>query len=824
MDQEEICTNVHVKEMQTNGTDCLLENEVESTTQFVANTVPVGPANDVLKEPTEPPPRDILQRNSIKDSSYYGLEMREQDADWLEAMHINGGPNRTGMTPLLTSTISQHSMDGENKQPTTFFLSMDGDDTTQQALTFDGVASLRAGPQSPTVKNKNKLVSYLPNNSPKIKSELQQATNDENYVVCGSDAVSAIMDLSDLHMNGTRGNVEDFTSTVRRTSLLATLENSTSVPLIPHRRSIQMSDRPVLSGTIYEEGVSTTAIQNQLNNTLDTLDVDGMASLPLRVVVSLDTPSPGPEHSDMTSKQRDGVRSVCENQHADAKHRRKITEVAQFADAVGDNALDVQIIEDDERGEDVHGDDDDDDDDATEIHINQQQRNVVGGLLPIKMRSSAVLPAELVKNGSMTAARSESGYPTNVVASRIPIPEEFPETPIKLRVMHTQRYDVSTKSLALPSDAMESTIAVADTIATTNSSSPSRTGFLAQLPTSESMCPSHDFVYKGIGANPPEIVKRGTTRGNYAQLHRKAWLEVTDKYHRYGKNLRLYYRYWESEGHPTNIFFDWLDSKGEAAGNELPELKECPRRQLDSDTVLYINNPDVTQGYAINVVVEPLDNLEPDSKYTDGVRRGRMYDTDGNPVCTGPDGWIFVLRDNFMYGAKKITSVSGQSRQRFHHSSFFGGKAVAAAGIFITDDDGYLTRLYPHSGHYRPGEAHMQRVLFYLYHEGVDLRSFEMDTQQIMHVARDGNDTAKDKKSDKNSNAIDKVPTEKKKKVEVLHLMPAVYIACFLAHKARFIGEGIFAQIHQIRQSDVASVSEALSVIDNGGLRRKFRA
>ena len=338
------------------------------------------------------------------------------------------------------------------------------------------------------------------------------------------------------------------------------------------------------------------------------------------------------------------------------------------------------------------------------------------------------------------------------------------------------------------------------------------------------MCPSHDFVYKGIGANPPEIVKRGTTRGNYAQLHRKAWLEVTDKYHRYGKNLRLYYRYWESEGHPTNIFFDWLDSKGEAAGNELPELKECPRRQLDSDTVLYINNPDVTQGYAINVVVGPLDNLEPDSKYNDGVRRGRMYDADGNPVCTGPDGWIFVLRDNFMYGAKKITSVSGQSRQRFHHSSFFGGKAVAAAGIFITDDDGYLTRLYPHSGHYRPGEAHMQRVLFYLYHEGVDLRSFEMDTQQIMHVARDGNDTAKDKKSDKNSNAIDKVPTEKKKKVEVLHLMPAVYIACFLAHKARFIGEGIFAQIHQIRQSDVASVSEALSVIDKGGLRRKFRA
>jgi hypothetical protein len=34
-----------------------------------------------------------------------------------------------------------------------------------------------------------------------------------------------------------------------------------------------------------------------------------------------------------------------------------------------------------------------------------------------------------------------------------------------------------------------------------------------------------------------------------------------------------------------------------------------------------------------------------------------------------------------------------------------------------------LTRLYPHSGHYRPGEAHMQRMLFFMYHEGVDLRT-----------------------------------------------------------------------------------------------------
>lgn len=265
---------------------------------------------------------------------------------------------------------------------------------------------------------------------------------------------------------------------------------------------------------------------------------------------------------------------------------------------------------------------------------------------------------------------------------------------------------------------------------------------------------------------------------------------ICSKYHRYGKNLRLYYRHWESLGCPTNMFFDWLDSKGEAAGQPLPEIEECPRAKLDSDTVLYISNPDVTAGYAIKFV--------PDEN-----GRGQAIDVDGDPICTGEEGWIFVLRDNVMYAAQKVTSVTGHSKQRFHHSSFFGGKAVAAAGIFITDDEGFLTRLYPHSGHYRPGEANMQRMLFYLYNEGVDLRTFEMDTQQILHVSRE----VIEMKNDKDGAA------EKKKKAESLHLVPAVEVACFLAHKARFIE--IFEQIHRIRTADVASVSEAVRHISS---------
>jgi hypothetical protein len=294
-----------------------------------------------------------------------------------------------------------------------------------------------------------------------------------------------------------------------------------------------------------------------------------------------------------------------------------------------------------------------------------------------------------------------------------------------------------------------------------------RFSFFHRLPSGSSETLSSGFEYKGI-SNPPEITQRGLSRGNYALLHRKAWLEVSDDKHRYGKNLRLYYRQWEAIGHPTNDFFDWLDSKSASEGDPLPDLAKCPRSELDSDTVLYMQDSEVTKKYALSFAC-------------DDIGRVKVFDSDSDLVCTGSDGWIFVLRDNELYGAEKVTSISEDARQRFHHSSFFGGKAVASAGILITDDDGVLVRVLPHSGHYRPGEADMQRMLFYLFHQGADLRLIEVDTQQLNHINR-------------------KDPTTciKKAKKDSLHLTTGASVAQYLSHKARLIGLGIFAQIHQL--------------------------
>ena len=352
-----------------------------------------------------------------------------------------------------------------------------------------------------------------------------------------------------------------------------------------------------------------------------------------------------------------------------------------------------------------------------------------------------------------------------------------------------------------------------------------------------------DFDYRGIRSKYLEVTKRGMARGNYAQLHRKAWLEVSDKHHRYGKNLRMYYKHWESIGHPYHMFFDWLDSKKEAMGNPLPNLPEIPRSVLDSDTVLYITDPEISSSYALDIVANPADGS------------ALIMDQDGNPISTGKEGWIFVLRDHVLYGSQKVTAPSttpkatvegdimpngeeghittvsspgatasaAKPRQRFHHSSFFGGKAVASAGIFLTDEQGRMTQLYPHSGHYRPGEAHMQRALFFFQQLGVELSTFVVDMQQIFKVSRkfapgqkggpDANTpavTGGDKENDANATTIienggkqshdGKAKVKKSKKVDCLHLMCGLEVACFLTHKALMIEKGVFHQIHKIRR------------------------
>lgn len=62
------------------------------------------------------------------------------------------------------------------------------------------------------------------------------------------------------------------------------------------------------------------------------------------------------------------------------------------------------------------------------------------------------------------------------------------------------------------------------------------------------------------------------------------WLELVDKHHRYGSNLKHYHAEWSSSDTEQNFFY-WLDH-GDGKRVELPS---CSREQLDSECVTYLN-------------------------------------------------------------------------------------------------------------------------------------------------------------------------------------------------------------------------------------------
>lgn len=74
--------------------------------------------------------------------------------------------------------------------------------------------------------------------------------------------------------------------------------------------------------------------------------------------------------------------------------------------------------------------------------------------------------------------------------------------------------------------------------------------------------------------------------------------------------------------------------------------------------------------------------------------------------------------------------------RRFHHSSFFAGASVEVAGVLVCGGNGALQQVFPHSGHYRPGDRHVAHLLQFLARHGVNLAALEVDAQHVMKVAR----------------------------------------------------------------------------------------
>lgn len=232
---------------------------------------------------------------------------------------------------------------------------------------------------------------------------------------------------------------------------------------------------------------------------------------------------------------------------------------------------------------------------------------------------------------------------------------------------------------------------------------------------------SHDCIAqkrRNTFQNMQEIVKlakkfspklvRGYSTGNVSVVDKKSWLEVCDRKHRYGANLRAYYKEWKRIKEPKPGFWEWLD-------DDSVEVEGVPRKKLESETVLYCNTAAERQKFALS------------------IHDGKIYqEITQTPISTGEEGWIFVLRDGTLYGSQKVT----EQIPRIHHTSFFAGECVQAAGMMVVEK-GDVKSVYPHSGHYRPSENEVLIILEFLQDHGIDLKFVEVDVQRVMKVNRD---------------------------------------------------------------------------------------
>ncbi|TMW56561.1 hypothetical protein Poli38472_006571 [Pythium oligandrum] len=203
----------------------------------------------------------------------------------------------------------------------------------------------------------------------------------------------------------------------------------------------------------------------------------------------------------------------------------------------------------------------------------------------------------------------------------------------------------------------------------------------------------------------PKLVK-GYSAGNISVVDKKSWLEVCDRKHRYGANLRAYYKEWKRQAAKPS-FWEWLD-------DESVEVEGVPRTKLERETVLYCDTDAERQKFALT------------------IRHGRIYHMASQEIVqSGEDGWIFVLRDGVLYGSQKET----KKNPRIHHTSFVGGECVQTAGMMVIND-GIIETIYPHSGHYRPSEHELLVLLRFLVAQGVDLTDVKVDVQRIQKVFR----------------------------------------------------------------------------------------
>ncbi len=192
-----------------------------------------------------------------------------------------------------------------------------------------------------------------------------------------------------------------------------------------------------------------------------------------------------------------------------------------------------------------------------------------------------------------------------------------------------------------------------------------------------------------------KLSKLSTVTRATKPLSEEYWKEFFDEAHRHPKVLDTVFNEWKVYGHnEKKSFWEYLEEK-EASETQGAGLKA-------EEGVLYLT-PEERQQYRVNLVME----------------NGQIVLKDVNGQALPNGVYITVLGpDQQFYAAQKTPG-------KFQHATFFGGKSVISAGMFVVKN-GMIENFVSQSGHYKPEKEEMFKALHYMEKMGVDISKINL--------------------------------------------------------------------------------------------------
>jgi len=198
-------------------------------------------------------------------------------------------------------------------------------------------------------------------------------------------------------------------------------------------------------------------------------------------------------------------------------------------------------------------------------------------------------------------------------------------------------------------------------------------------------------------AHKASIVGRGSSQetGSAGRtLHAPYWKEKLDPRHRDAGELAQLQNRWERDPEGGRDFFAWLEK----------------------------NDVDLPHRTAVQQVSSKRERAKHRASF-DADGQIKMNDRGKHFLFghkTGEAIFVADHKDNLYVGVKTLG--------KFHHSSFLAGDAAQTAGT-LRLEDGKLTQINDHSGHYRPGKNEMKAMIGILSAQGVDPSTYTVKTQ-----------------------------------------------------------------------------------------------